>query len=299
MRIVVFGAGALGSLVGGLLTRKHEVTMIAREPHVRAIEESGLVVSGLVEAVFVPRAQVDIRNVGSPDLIIVTVKAYDTQEALELIEPLVGGGTIVLSLQNGLNNASLLTAKYPQNVVVGVTSMGATRVGPGRVFYAGQGPTMFGSAGAPPEMVQAVCAAFNCVGLDSEVSEDIAADVWLKAIVNASINPLTAIMRCKNGRVMQDQDLMAVAKAACREATEVARAMDVHLPADDPFEVVTSVLKRTAENKSSMLQDVERRNRTEIDEISGEIVLRGEGKGLRCPVNRTLWHLTTSLTQYR
>ena len=299
MRIVVFGAGALGSVVGGLLTRKHEVTLIAREPHVKAIEESGLVVSGMVEAVFVPKAQTDLRNIGAADLVIVTVKAFDTRDALDQIEGSVGEGTAVLSLQNGLNNMAMLSAKFPHNAVVGVTSMGATKVGPGRVFYAGDGLTTFGSGGAPNEMVQDVCGAFNCVGLDSEISDDILAEVWLKAIVNASINPVTALMRCKNGRVLKDEDLKEVAREACREAADVTKALGIHLKTDDPFEVVVDVLKHTAENRSSMLQDLERKKRTEIDEISGEIVLRGEGKGLGCPVNHALWHMVRSLTQYR
>ena len=299
MKIVVFGAGALGSLVGGLLTRKHEVTLIAREAQVRAIEESGLAVSGAVEAVFVPKAAIDLRGIERVDLIIVTVKAYDTALALDQIAPLVGPETMVLSLQNGLNNAALLSARYPQNAVIGVTSVGATRIGPGRVYYAGVGDTLFGSGGAPKEMVQRVTEAFNQVGMDSEVAEDIQAEIWLKGIVNASINPLTAIARCKNGRLLQDLELKQIARMACQEAFEVAKAEGIGLRVDDPFDTVLSVLKRTADNRSSMFQDVERKKRTEIDEISGAIVLRGEAKGLMCPVNRTLWHLTRSLTQLR
>lgn len=299
MRVMVFGAGALGSVVGGLLTRRHEVVLVGREAHVRAIEQSGLVIGGMVEAVFVPEAATSPEGLGTFDLVIVTVKAYDTASALGLIAPALGEGTAVVSLQNGLQNAELLARTHPGRGVVGVTSMGANLIGPGKVLYAGQGDTFFGSAGAPPRMVQRVAQAFNEVGLDAEVADDIGAEIWLKGIVNASINPLTAIARCKNGRLLLDEDLLEVSRAACEEAAAVAAAAGIGLGGREPFGAVMDVLRRTAENRSSMLQDMERRKRTEIDEITGEIVRRGKELGVGCPVNHALWHLVRSLSQGR
>jgi len=205
---------------------------------------------------------------------------------------------MVVSLQNGMGNAALLDAAYPGNAVVGVTAMGATRTGNGRVFYAGEGDTYFGTLRAPGALASKVAEAFGSVGLDSYVSEDIMAQVWSKAIVNASINPLTAIVRCKNGKILQDEHLRRIAEEASREGSAIAKACGIDLGKEDPFERVKEVLRRTAENRSSMFQDMERRKRTEIDEISGDLVRRGESAGVDAPTNRTLFHLVKSLTQY-
>lgn len=298
MRVIVFGAGSLGSLVGGLLTRRHEVTLIGRQPHVQAIEESGLVIAGLVEAVVVLSAVEEVRGLPPADMVIITVKSYDTESALEAVRPLVSDGTLVVSLQNGLNNAELITNAYPGKAVVGVTSLGATKSGPGRVFYAGEGDTFFGTVKGEVASAERVAEVFTSVGLDSYVTDDIMAEAWSKAIINAAINPLTAIARCKNGRVLKDESLLKIARMACLEGEKIARAYGIRLGDEDMFERVKLVLRRTSENKSSMLQDLERRKRTEIDDISGELVRRAEVVGVEAPVNRTLWLLVKSITQY-
>jgi 2-dehydropantoate 2-reductase len=298
MRIVVFGAGSLGSLVGGLLTRRNEITLIGRQPHVQAIEESGLVIAGVVEAVVVPGAAEDIRGLPPADIVLVTVKSYDTQTALETIRPLVSDSTLVVSLQNGLNNAEMVTSAFPGRAVVGVTSLGATKSGPGRVFYAGEGDTYFGTVQGDSQNAERVAEVFNSVGLDSYVTDDIMAEVWSKAIINAAVNPLTAIARCKNGRILKDESLLRLAEMACLEGEKVAKACGIELGDETMFERTKLVLRRTSENKSSMLQDVERRKRTEIDEISGEIVRWADASGVETPVNRTLWLLVRSITQF-
>ncbi len=298
MRVVVFGAGSLGSLVGGLLTRRHDVTLVGRQPHIQAIEESGLVIAGMVEAVVVPHAVENVKSLQQADMVIITVKSYDTDAALEAVRPLVAEGTLVVSLQNGLNNAELITKAYPGKAVIGVTSLGATKSGPGRVYYAGEGDTCFGVWKGDNKAAEKVAEVFNSIGLDSNVTEDIMSELWAKAIINAAINPVTAIARCKNGRILKDENLLKVAEMACREGERAAKANNVDLGDGDMFDRVKLVLRRTSENRSSMLQDVERRKRTEIDEISGEIVRRAEKAGVDTPVNRVLWLLVSSVTKY-
>jgi len=122
-------------------------------------------------------------------------------------------------------------------------------------------------------------------------------ELWAKAIINAAINPVTAIARCKNGRILKDESLLKVSEMTCREGESVARANGVDLGVEDMFDRLKLVLRRTSDNKSSMLQDVERPKRTEIDEISGEIVRRAEAAGVDAPVNRVLWLLVSSMTK--
>ena len=298
MRVVVFGAGSLGSLVGGLLTRRHDVTLVGRQPHIQAIEESGLVIAGVVEAVVVPHAVESVKGLQQADMVVITVKSYDTEAALEAVRPLVAEGTLVVSLQNGLKNAELITMAYPGKAVIGVTSLGATKSGPGRVYYAGEGDTYFGVWKGEDMIAEKVAEVFNSIGLDSYVTEDIIAELWAKAIINAAINPVTAIAHCKNGRILKDESLLKVVELACREGQRAAKASGVDLGDGDMFDRLKLVLRRTSDNKSSMLQDVERRKRTEIDEISGEIVRRAEAAGVDTPVIRALWLLVSSVTKY-
>ncbi|MEM0449268.1 MAG: 2-dehydropantoate 2-reductase [Methanomassiliicoccales archaeon] len=299
MKIVVFGAGSLGSLVGGLLTRRHDVTLIGRPAHMKAIEESGLVITGMVEAVVVPRTAERVSDVPEADMVLITVKAYDTAKALAEIKPIVNSATRVVSLQNGLSNPTLLDKAYPWQSVIGVTNLGATKSGNGRVFYAGEGDTYFGTLRAPRNMAEEVAEIFTSVGMDAFVSDDIMREVWIKAIVNSAINPLTAIVRCKNGKLLQDEDLRELCHAVCREGEAIAKACGRDLGDKDPFALALDILRKTAENRSSMLQDVEKRRRTEIEEITGELVRKGEENGVQAQVNKTLWHLIRSLSRYQ
>jgi 2-dehydropantoate 2-reductase len=298
MRIVVFGAGSMGSLVGGLLTRRHDVTLIGRQPHVQTIEESGLVISGLVEAVMVPHAREDVSGLPPPDIVLITVKSYDTKDALEAIRPLVSKETLVVSLQNGLKNAELTSDAYPGKAVIGVTALGAAKSGAGRVFYAGEGDTYFGALDGDAGIAQRVVDIFNSVGLDSYLIDDIMKEVWSKVVINSAINPLTAIIRCKNGRILKDDNLWKVAAMTCLEGVNIANACGIRLNDVDTLDRLKTVLRKTSENRSSMFQDVEKRRRTEITEINGELVRRAELVGIDPPFNRILHLLILSITKY-
>ena len=295
MRIAVFGAGALGSVVGGLLSRRNEVTLIGRSAHMQAIEHNGLVVGGMVEAVFVPQAVSEVGQVHEVDIVIVTVKAYDTLEALEAVRPLLDKGAVLVLLQNGLRQLAIMSEGHMDSVI-GVTSIGATYVSPGKVSYAGIGDTYFGSLSGATEQAERIAEMSTSVGLDSEVPSDIRREVWAKAVINASINPITAFVRCRNGGVLKNEGLLALSELLCDEGVSVARAQGIDLSAEQTFEKVLEVLRRTAENRSSMLQDMERGKRTEVDDINGEIVRLGKEKGIDARANRALTLLIEGLS---
>ena len=141
MRIYVFGAGALGSAIGGMLSRGHEVTLIGRRAHVSAIKRSGLLLTGKVELRCRPNACMTVRGLPPPDILIVTTKAYDTADAVAACKAWTGAETSVLTLQNGIGNLELLRAWKGNRAFGGTTSMGATLVSPGVVRVAGFGTT--------------------------------------------------------------------------------------------------------------------------------------------------------------
>jgi 2-dehydropantoate 2-reductase len=295
MRIMIFGAGALGSLIGALLSKWHEVHLVVRPENAQAIREKGLRIEGVVRGTFALEAHTDLEDVPQPDVIFVTVKAYDTESALEALAEVAGKARIVVSLQNGLTNLSLFRSALPNKAVMGSTSMGATVIGPGNILYAGKGAAIFGNLGEDPALSREVADLFNQAGLNAISSGDIESELWMKGIINASINPLTAILGCLNGDILKDEGVLGISQLACSEAVAVVEGIGVRLPPGDQFAKVKEVMRATSRNRSSMLQDLERGKRTEIDEINGEIVRRAGLIGVPVPVNQTLWMLVRGL----
>jgi 2-dehydropantoate 2-reductase len=295
MRILVFGAGALGSLVGAFLSKHHEVHLVARPGHAQAIKENGLRIGGLVDIVFPLETHLDLVDVPEPEMIFVTVKAYDTKAALDALAEMAGHARTVISLQNGLTNLKLFQSSLPDKAVMGVTSMGATLRGPGEVLYAGKGDTAFGHPAGNLEAAEEVANLFNEAGLSARTEVNIETELWMKGIINASINPLTAILGCQNGDLLKDGGVLEISHLACREAVAVMEGSGMRLPPGDQFMKVKDVMLATAQNRSSMLQDLEHGKRTEIDEITGEIVQRAGPIGVPVPVNRALWRLVRGL----
>lgn len=295
MKVLVFGAGALGSVFGGLLSTRHEVTLVGRKDHVDAVRRDGLHLSGLNEGAYGPAACLTTEGLEVQDLVLITVKAYDTRTAVREVASVVGEGTLVASLQNGLGNSKILEQAFGTRAVIGVPFLGATHLGPGRVCLAGLGETVVGSSSGHHGSAIAVGEVLSEGGITTRVSANICSEVWLKALVNACINPITALVRQENGCIRQRPDLCELSRSVCSECAKVAAAKGISLGRSDPFEKVLEVARLTARNRSSMLQDVERGKRTEIDAINGAIADVGESLGLEMPLNRALWSLVRSL----
>ncbi|MFQ6012320.1 MAG: ketopantoate reductase family protein [Thermoplasmata archaeon] len=290
MRFLVFGAGAMGSLVGGLLSQVHTTVLVGRRAHVVAIRERGLRIAGKTNLVATPEAVETLAPGADPDVVIVAVKAHDTKAAAEALNPLTETA-LFLSLQNGLGNEETLAASGAR-VLGGVTNQGVTFVGPGEVYHAGAGDTYIGPfAGTVPEEADRVAEAFNESGLPCHRTEDIRRELWLKAIVNACINPLTALLRVPNGYVLQTAAAEEVVHEVIQEGVDAAARYAIRLSAEAVFERVASVVQSTAENRSSMLQDLERKRRTEIDAINGAIARLGREGGRPAPTNALLARL--------
>ncbi|KTG07925.1 2-dehydropantoate 2-reductase [Haloprofundus marisrubri] len=284
MDVVVFGAGSLGSLVGGLLARAHDVTLVARDPHASRVRESGLRVSGAVETHTTPDATTDGANL-SADLALVTVKAFDTAEAANTLA--TGEFGAVLSLQNGLTE-EILTDELDAPVLAGTATYGARLLEPGHVDCTGVGRIVLGSLdGGPDPVAERVGRAFRAAGLETLVATDMPRRRWTKLAVNAGINAVTALSRVENG-ALTDGDAAELAHAAARETARVARAEGVSLPNRRARTALSRVVDATADNRSSMLQDIDAGRRTEVDAISGEVVARAERHRLDVPTNRTL-----------
>jgi 2-dehydropantoate 2-reductase len=289
MEIVVFGAGSLGSLVGGVLAREHDVTLVGRDPHVGAVAESGVRVEGAFEATTSPAATTDGTGL-SGDVALVAVKAFDTADAAAALA--TGEFDAVCSLQNGMGNEAGLAARLDCEVLAGTATCGAVLRSPGVVECTGRGEVVVGAAGGgESERADALAAALAAAGFDADAVADMPRRLWTKLAVNAGINAVTALARADNGAVLSG-DANELARAAARETARVARARDVALSNREAVECVEAVAAGTASNASSMRQDVEAGRRTEVDAINGYVVdAAAEARrelDLAVPVNRTL-----------
>lgn len=293
MRIAVVGAGAMGSLFGGLLAEAGEDVVLVDiwEEHVRAINERGLHIKGVSgDRVVRVRATTKHAEVGVVDLMLIQVKSYATEKAIRDALPMIGERTVVLTLQNGLGNVEKIAAVVGrERVLAGTTAHGATVLGPGEIYHAGRGPTVIGEVdGRITDRVKAIAATFNRAGIETEVTDNIMGAIWTKMLANVAINALTAITGLYNGELLELEETKAVMLKAVDEAVAVAKAMGIKLLVEDPHEFVLGIARATATNKSSMLQDVERGRRTEIDAINGMIVHYGRELGIPTPVNEVL-----------
>lgn len=300
MRILIFGAGAMGSFLAGVLSQKHEVTLYGRGKKIEVVREKGIKISGKTELVTKMKTALNPKELRGKeyDLIVLAVKSYDTSSALEVIKEIKSKAT-VLSLQNGLDNEiRIAEAIGKERTLGGVTSHGITFVEPGHVQHAGTGETIIGELDCKEtERVKKIGQAFTSVGIETRISRDIHSDIWIKGIVNAGINPLTALTRLHNGYLLKIPWLTRLLENTCQECIAVAQKAGIDIQGCDIIEKTKNVARLTGENKSSMLQDIEKGRRTEIDSINGRIVEVGKKHGVETPINSALVALVKGIEE--
>lgn len=301
MKILVFGAGALGSFVGGILSQKYDVTLYGKEDKIVPVQKSGLRITGKTDVTVKPKTAFDPKHLEGQnfDLVILTVKSYDTESAMDFIKEIVSGGSAVLSLQNGLDNEIRIAQIIgKERTLGGVTSHGITFIEPGHVHHAGTGETVIGELdGKETERVKEISNALTSVGMGTSISKNIESEIWTKGIVNAGINPLTALTRLMNGYLLKIPILTKLLENTCQECISVAQKAYIDLLECDIIEKTKNVARLTADNKSSMLQDIEKGRRTEIDSINGKIVEVGNKHGVEAPINSALVALVKGIEE--
>ena len=289
MRLTILGTGAMACLYGARLGSQTDVTLAGSWAEgVTAIREHGIIIeeSAGPAVMQVNAARLGAESIAPADLVLVLVKAWQTELVAEHLPGLLAPDGIALTLQNGLGNLEQLGPRAH----LGVTTQGATLLGPGRVRPGGAGLTHI----AAPEWV---VAAFQRAGFEAHRAEAAEVDglLWGKLVVNCGINALTALLRVPNGELLRRPDAKELMERAALECAQVGRAKGIALPFADPAARVREVAERTAINKSSMLQDILRGARTEIDAINGAVARAGARVGVSTPVNETLARLVRAL----
>lgn len=301
MRVAVLGAGAVGCYYGGVLARAgHDVTLIGRPTHVEAVRNHGLRMTweeqGREETVRVAASE-SASAAAYADWILVTVKCPNTRQAGGQVAPHLAPGALVLSLQNGIDNAEVLARALsehgaPADVrVLPVVVYVATRMdGPGAVRHLGGGRLLLG---AGPE-ADGVRATFEAAGERAEVVPDVRVALWTKLVANCVWNPLSAITSAPYGALAPIEGIGQAAADVIAECRAVARADGVDLPPE--LEASVSALPDTMPDQlSSTQQDLARGRRTEIEHLNGYVARRGAGLGVPTPVTSALAALVRAL----
>ncbi|MFB3880556.1 MAG: ketopantoate reductase family protein [Armatimonadota bacterium] len=293
MKIAVVGPGAMGSLFAAMLSRGgHEVWLLDRHAdRARLISRRGVWVSGVTgEFNAQVRATADAGEVGPSGVVLIAVKSYDTEEAAKSAAPLMGAESVALSLQNGLGNIEALTREFGEaRVVGGVTSQGATLIAPGQVRHAGEGATTIGELnGELTQRLRDIAAAFSGSGMHTELTAHLPSVLWGKLAVNAGVNAVATLAQVRNGGILESRHLRELMRAAVNEAVQVAGAKKIEMPEPDMASYAEGICQRTADNINSMLQDVRRQRRTEVEAINGAVVREGEATGVGTPTNYVL-----------
>ncbi|MBN2159163.1 MAG: 2-dehydropantoate 2-reductase [Spirochaetes bacterium] len=291
MNISIVGPGAIGLLMAGYLQRSGaRVTLVDNIPDRAALlEREGFRWEGLDADVRVSvPVTLGLREPGKTDLVMICVKAYHTDGAAREIAA-AGYGGPVLTLQNGVGNAEIIGRNVPDaQVIAGITSEGANLASLNHVRHAGRGKTSFGPLeyGRPgDEFLGSLVALMRDGGIDAELSGDPQSLIWSKVVVNAGINALTAILNVRNGMLLEIGHARSLMADLVREGCEVVRRKGYRYQCEDPVAHVEEVCRLTADNISSMCQDIRNGRPTEIDFINGAIVRECEILNIPCPCN--------------
>jgi 2-dehydropantoate 2-reductase len=253
---------------------------------VRVVDEKGQ------ETAHPVRVTANPKDCANSRYALVLVKSWRTRRATDQLAKCLTAEGLALTLQNGAGNRDVLAKVLGvSRVTLGVTTAGATLIGPGLVRPSGEAVI---TLSAHPRLA-ALSNLLQSAGFVIETSPDATALLWGKLVINAAINPLTALLGVPNGELVKRAPARALLHAVVREAAAVAIAQGIRLPYPDPVIAVETIARRTSTNLSSMLQDVRRGAPTEIEAISGAIIQAGEQKGVPTPINRTLHQLVKAL----
>ena len=301
MKIAIFGAGGVGGYFGARLAEAGaEVSVVARGAHLAAIRKDGLkVLSPLGDAVFRPKASEEPAELGPADVVLFCVKLYDVESAARRLEPLLGPETAVISLQNGVDAEDrIASAIGAEHVAGGVAYISASIEGPGTVrHHARFARVVFAerdnSRSPRLERLLAVCKLAK--GMDADFAPDIDKAIWEKFVMIGSVAATQGLTRLPLGPIMSDAECRWLLRGAMDEIEAVARARGVRISADAAAKAFKTAEGMPADMKSSLLHDLEKGNRIEIEGLSGAVWRLGAAVGIPTPIHKTAYAALKSL----
>ena len=292
MSIAVIGAGAMGSIYGGHLSRKHTVYLIdSNKELTEAINRDGLEIEeeGRVNRYY-PKAFSDAFGLEPADLVILFVKALYSRAALESNRNLIGENTYILTLQNGAGHEELLSEFVPEaQIIIGTTEDNGKILGLGKVRRGGRGRTNIGALKRESEgMAFLLKEVLDECGFDTVIHENIQALIWEKLFVNVSLSAVTGLLGCPMGFVGENPYAWSMAKRLAKEALQVAGALGLVFEEDRILKKIKDTALESPEGITSICADLKAGRRTEVDTISGAVVRAAQKCGRSVPVHEFL-----------
>ena len=295
VKIAVFGAGAVGCYYGGMLARAGQaVTLIGRPRHMDAVRRAGLRLETPSFDENLPlTASCDAASIAGAQLVLCCVKSTDSPRAAAEMAPHLAPDALLLSLQNGVDNAPRLQALLGREVAPAVVYVAAQMAGPGHVKHYGGGELVIGASPAGDELA----ALFASADVPVRVSDNVLGEQWAKLIVNCAYNALSAITQLPYASLVEGEGVGDVLRDVVDECQAVARAAGVAI-AGDPWAAVERIARTMPQQRSSTAQDLARGRRSEIDHLNGYVLRQGQALGVATPVNRAL-HALVKLLEAR
>ena len=313
MRIAILGVGSLGGVLAGSLAESEADLVCVSRGRTAELLKSGL-------TLFTPEGSVEMMPGGryllidsekgplnedvraSCDVAIIVGKSGSTSSLSSIAEEILSENGIALSIQNGLGNAGIVASRIGwERVLGGSTTHSAFRDGEGGVHWTGRGSILLGKmdGSEPSEVSSEFVTILDEAGLNPKWTTKIEREIWKKLMINVAINPICSITGIKNGALAESPDLWKIALEAMKEVESVAKSSGVDLGEIDNEELLGAVVTSTADNRVSMLQDLMAGRQTEIDDICGVVVSKGEELGVPTPRNKMLHALVRGIEMSR
>ena len=294
MNITIIGAGALGNMLATKLSRNNEVKLIVKKKHTALIENQKILFRDIKGNIIKSKINIGT-EIENCDLIILCVKSYDAQI---LIQKLSNLDTPLLLCQNGLktmnyalNNINVKRLSYL------VTGNGISKIKTGISEHKGLGFTYLGNLSkSKSNLLQNISKNLKEEDMDCKIVENIEEFVWLKTVINSAINPIATLAEVKNGK-LKNPELNDEVKKLCEESSKIASTNGIKLPLD-PWIEINKIIEKTADNKCSMLQDLENNQQTEIDAINGELIRIGKKLSINTIYNQQVFSEINKLLHY-
>lgn len=295
MKFCFLGAGALGSAIGGTLARNgKEVYLVDQwQEHVDRINQDGLIFVEDENEIRIPiKAVTDPSTLGTMDVIVVLVKSFATEAAIKQASPLIGPETVVVSLQNGLGNEEIIEKQVgSEKIIGGKAYVGGVLKAPGKII-----PGVFGKeicigemTGETTERIKKIAQEFNDGGIITKISDNIKGMIWDKLLINVATGALAGITGLGYGDLYKIKEIEETAFAAIEEGIAVAKASNISLSTEKPKQIwEKAAVGLPYEFKTSILQSLEKKQRSEVDFINGAVVRWGKKLNIETPVNHAL-----------
>ena len=298
--IAVVGAGAVGSFYGAMLARAgHRVTLIGRPAHVQATTSNGLklnlATSSETEIIQI-EASTELSSLHTADLILFCVKSTDSASVALQIAPYLAPHALVMSLQNGVENAALIAQHIPHAVIPSVVYVATEIPAPGFVKHHGRGEIVIGTMQIsrlrdPQKTLQDIVLLFGSAQVPVQISQNVMAELWSKLMINCAFNAISGLAQIQYEKLAALESVRSTQTALVKEVIAVAQADGIHLSETVALQAVAQISVTMGSQKSSTAQDMARSKPSEIDHLNGFIVRRGQALGVPTPVNQALFAL--------